>query len=214
MVANRESLLTASAVKLYGRVIRGLSIDVHHARNELGANRFLREQLEADHDSNGDFAPPRLARIYGYSYYGRYMALARPAIFLVHGKGAPASPRAIAVVQPDRAQPGTLAVDPVPGVEQEDSPETPFERAAFLDPKTAGRFNTGPDSVDVSGQAVKCCEFSSDIRVWEYDRGDFSLRLDIESGPLERILIDAEQGSEDAMPYFRGQHTRLRGPGE
>ena len=51
---------------------------------------------------------------------------------------------------------------------------------------------------------MKCCEFSSDIRVWEYDRGDFSLRLDIDSGPLERILIDAELGSDDTMPYFRG----------
>ena len=45
MVATRESLLTASAVKLYGRVITGLNIDVEGARNELGANQFLREQL-------------------------------------------------------------------------------------------------------------------------------------------------------------------------
>ena len=54
MVASRESLLTASAVKLYGRVIAGLSVNVANARNELGANMFLRQQLEA--------AEPQLAR--------------------------------------------------------------------------------------------------------------------------------------------------------
>jgi hypothetical protein len=213
MVARRESLLTASAVKLYGRVIRGLNIDVDDARNELGANRFLREQLEADSDSDGKYAPPRLARIYGFSYFGRYTALSRPAIFLIHGKGHPAAPRATAVVQNVEEQPGTLAIDPKPGPEAEDKPELPFERADFRDPDTSARYATGPNSVDFSGQAVKCCEFSSDIRVWEYDRGDFSLRLDIDSGPLERILIDREEAG-DEMPYFRGAKTRLRTPGD
>ena len=46
MVATRESLLTASAVKLYGGVIPASAIDVANARDELGGNRFLREQLE------------------------------------------------------------------------------------------------------------------------------------------------------------------------
>ena len=73
MVASRESLLTASAVKLYGRVIAGLSVNVANARNELGANMFLRQQLEA--------AEPQLARIYGFSYHGSYTALSRPPSF-------------------------------------------------------------------------------------------------------------------------------------
>jgi hypothetical protein len=193
MVATRESLLTPFAVKLYGREIRGLAVDVEGARDELGANRFLREQLAAG-------VQPRLARIYGFSYFGRYTPLSRPAIFLVHGEGVPASPRAPIVAQRRAEEDGRLAIDPLPG-------------EGANDPKTTARFSTGPNSVDISGQAVKCCEFSSDLQVWEYDRGDFSLRLDIDSGPLERILIDAEQGADDTMPYFRGQHTRMRGPG-
>ena len=159
MVASRESLLTASAVKLYGRVIAGLSVNVANARNELGANMFLRQQLEA--------AEPQLARIYGFSYHGSYSALSRPTIFLVHGGGEPAS-----VGHPD-----------------------------------------APQSIDLTGKAYNCCDFAADIMVWEYDRGDFSLRLDIDSGPLERILIDAEERSE-APAYFRESKTRLRGPGE
>ena len=208
MVATRESLLTASAVKLYGRVIFGLTVNVEDARNELGANQFLRQQLAAG-------AQPRLARIYGFSYFGRYTALARPAIFLVHGRGNLASPRAPSVAQSEQDarenRAGRTGIDPAPGAEPEENLNIPPDTTP---PNDLARFNPGPNSVDFSGQAQKCCEFSSDMRVWEYDRGDFSLRLDIDSGPLERILIDAELGSDDTMPYFRGQHTRLRGPGE
>lgn len=159
MVASRESLLTASAVKLYGRVIAGLSVNVANARDELGANRFLREQLEA--------GEPQLARIYGFSYHGSYSALSRPAIFLVHGDGVPAN----------------------------------------------GGASSTHQALDLTGKAYDCCEFADGIMVWEYDRGDFSLRLDIDSGPLERILIDAEERSEGPA-YFRESKTRLRGPGE
>ena len=159
MVATRESLLTPSAIKLYGRIIDGLSVNVAKARNELGGNKFLREQLERPKDE----PQPGLARIYGYSYFGRYTALARPAVFLVHGVGEPAPPAA-----------------------------------------------PGPNTVDTSGQAFDCGLFSSDMMVWEYDRGDFSLRLDIDSGPLEQILIEVEEELDD-MPYFRGAHTRFRG---
>jgi hypothetical protein len=184
-----------------------LNIDVENARNELGANKFLRGQLDQKVD-------PRLARIYGYSYFGRYTALARPSIFLVHGRGEPVYPRAVSVVQtvPDVAAntPGKFTIDPPPGPEPSEDPKiapnsTPRDDLA--------RFNPAAVSVDVSGQAVDCCEFSSDIRVWEYDRGDFSLRLDVDSGPLERILIDRDEGGEE-MPYFRSSRTRLRGPND
>jgi hypothetical protein len=156
MVAKGESLLTPSAIKLYGRIIDGLTINV--ALDELGGNKFLLQQLKPPSGP-----PSALARIYGYSYLGRYTALARPAIFLVHGDGEPALPAA---------------------------PES--------------------TSVDKSGQAFTCGDFSSDIKVWEYDRGDFSLRLDIDIGPLEQILIEVEEEPDD-MPYFRGAHTRFRG---
>src|SRR4051794_6731392 len=88
MVSTGETLLSASAVKLYGRVIKGLSIDISEARSELGANGFLRSQL--DPAENAD-ALPNLARIYGFSHGGRFTPLSRPAILLVHGAGEDAS---------------------------------------------------------------------------------------------------------------------------
>ena len=190
MVSKGETLLSPSSVKLYGRVVKGLTISLDDARDELGNNRFLRNQL--DRDLNDEFEPV-LARIYGYSYLGQYQPLKTASLFLVHGEGDLAAPLA-AIVDSN----GKFGIDTDPDGE----------------PGAAkARLATASSSVDASGVAAKNWEFSSDIRVWEYDRADFSLRLDVESGPLERILLGREEGG-DEMPYFRGQRTRLRGPGE
>lgn len=52
--------------------------------------------------------------------------------------------------------------------------------------------------VDTSGVIARDWEFAStvggdgaDLRYWEYDKGDFSIRLDIETGPFEQILLEA-----------------------
>lgn len=157
MVSKGETLLSPSSVKLYGRVVKGLTISLEDARDELGNNKFLRSQL--DPGLNEEFEPV-LARIYGYSYLGQYQPLNAASLFLVHGEG---------------------------------------ELAA--------------SSVDASGVAAKSWEFSSDIRVWEYDRADFSLRLDVDSGSLERILL-SKQAEGTELPYFRGRYTRSGGSEE
>jgi hypothetical protein len=58
-----------------------------------------------------------------------------------------------------------------------------------------------PSTVDQSGVTGREWDFSgpldpskpanSDIFYWEYEKGDFSLRLDTEAGPLEQILLVA-----------------------
>jgi uncharacterized protein YjbI with pentapeptide repeats len=60
---------------------------------------------------------------------------------------------------------------------------------------------TQPSTVDQSGVTGRDWDFSgpldpakpavSDIFYWEYEKGDFSLRLDTEAGPLEQILLVA-----------------------
>lgn len=150
-MATDETLLTASSVKLFGRLVAGITLTPAEG-DGLGGNKFLRQQLTAD---------AKLARIYGFSHLGRYTALSRATLMLVHGVG-------------QKVNDGTLAG---------------------------------------AAEAYGAGALAGDIMVWEYDRADFSLRLDVESGPLERILIEAE-GDEGQMPYFRGSKTRLRGPGE
>jgi hypothetical protein len=64
--------------------------------------------------------------------------------------------------------------------------------------------------VDQSGVAAKNWEFSSDVRAWEYDKGDFSMRLDIETGPFDQILLEAMLRPEASQTYASGAEARLR----
>lgn len=57
----------------------------------------------------------------------------------------------------------------------------------------------GPESIDQTGEARVCCDVASDLLMWEYDKGDFSLRLDIFAGTFEDILLEAEVDAQMQM---------------
>lgn len=71
------------------------------------------------------------------------------------------------------------------------------------------RVERAPSDVDRTGVARTGASFSEDIRVWSYDKGDFSIRLDPETGPLEQILLQTELRSERI--HYAGDRVRLRG---
>jgi hypothetical protein len=105
---------------------------------------------------------PNFARIYAFSFEGAIYTLPRPSMFLVHGAGAGVDITAIA-------------------------------GQAGPNPMSTGRTNT-----DVSGVVAREWEFAapggganSDLRYWEYEKGDFSIRLDSEAGQFEQILLAA-----------------------
>jgi hypothetical protein len=52
------------------------------------------------------------------------------------------------------------------------------------------RASRAPADADRTGVASTPSSFSEDIRVWAYDKGDFSMRLEPDSGPLEQILLE------------------------
>jgi hypothetical protein len=58
-------------------------------------------------------------------------------------------------------------------------------------------------TLDTAGVLAKEWEFSdsdaADVRVWEYDKGDFSMRLDIETGQFEQILLAAVMRSGSSL---------------
>ncbi len=122
-----ETLMTPSSIRLFGRIVDGLTLDPKKIGGALGANKLLHQQLSAP-----DAA---LARIYGFSFEGHQYDLPKPALFLVHGKGKPV-------------------------------------------PKSGEGADTATKTPD-------------GLRVWEYDKADFSLRLDVTSGSLEQILLEA-----------------------
>ncbi len=131
-----ETLLSASKIVLIGFQIDDLKIQKNSANDPAkasGNNHFLADQL--NNGANAGFA-----RIYGYSYAGKYCELEVPTILLVHGAGKK------------------------------------------LDNKTAAS----------TAMAAQDFNFSSDLRTWNYDQADFSIRLDMSSGPLSQLLLDPE----------------------
>jgi hypothetical protein len=148
-----ENLLSPTNITLFGRVF---PLAVAGIPATLGANQFLRDQLQAD--------GAQFARIYAISYEGTFHHLSRPAVFLVHGPGTEIHG---AGLEPRGAHEGGLTDDSgliAKGFR--------FERSAEGAPNAIG-----------PGQSV---------RYWEYDKGDFTLRLDIASGTFEDVLLDAE----------------------
>ena len=84
---------------------------------------------------------PASARVYGFSYEGRYHKLPKPYVFMVHGPGR-------------------------------------------------SRLENRPASVTNWGVDLKDFQFPDDMRVWEMDKEDMTLRIDIVSGFLSDILLD------------------------
>ncbi len=133
-----ETLLDASKIVLFGFVMDDMEhkiLDGAELKSNAstGNNHFLSDQL-----ANGK--ETRFARIYGYSYVGKYYELEVPTIFLVHGDGAKAK-------------------------------------------------NLKSENTQIAAQDF---DFSSDLMCWAYDQADFSLRLDMSSGPLSQLLLDPE----------------------
>jgi hypothetical protein len=73
------------------------------------------------------------------------------------------------------------------------------------------RVSRAPASADLTGVAGRTSSFSEDMKVWSYDKGDFSLRMDIETGPFEEILLEAELAAEEMQGYYSGQRVRASG---
>jgi uncharacterized membrane protein YgcG len=149
----QETLLSASAVFLYGRLVGDLQLapDKNGWKQRKGANLFLQRQIEAPLAG--------FARIYAFSFEGQIYDMAVPSLFLVHGSG--------------------LDVD---APEPEDQS---YQRLA----RSAGR-------ATATGVGRQTGTFSMDVKVWVYDKSDFSMRLDVETGTLEDILLAAELDEE------------------
>ena len=109
-----------------------------------GQNRQLSDQ----------FVGAGFAKIYGYSYEGRYYDLACPTLFMVQGKGEQITKKG------------------------QDAAASNEARA--------------PRKPSLIGLSVADFQFSDEMRVWSYDKADFSIRMDVSTGPLEDILLEAE----------------------
>ncbi|MDQ2635115.1 MAG: hypothetical protein M3Y43_00525 [Pseudomonadota bacterium] len=58
------------------------------------------------------------------------------------------------------------------------------------------RLARSPGRISRTGLGRQSGSFSMDMKVWVYDKGDFSMRFDVETGTLEHILLDMELDEE------------------
>jgi hypothetical protein len=71
-------------------------------------------------------------------------------------------------------------------------------------PSPVGNVAVGPGRIDEIGVAYQYGSFAPDTKVWAYDKTDYSVRLDIASGPLDEILLGAELLDDDGDFHFGG----------
>jgi hypothetical protein len=95
-------------------------------------------------------------------------------------------------------------------------------------PEQGSRAPTDPSR---TGVAAAEFQFSNDMRVWSYDKADFTVRMDVETGMLEQVLLDAYFGGDEGafvsgskvsgskvsgskVSGSKVRGSKLRGPGD
>jgi hypothetical protein len=184
-MANFETLLSPSNILLYGRVLGDVTFN------------FQAPPVNLPSPDKGE-PPPRLG---GNNFLQGQLAapagvpelapkLARIYGFSYEGHYYDLPKPAIFLVHGD----GVDAEGPFPG-------SSTAQR----------RVSRAPTNVDRTGTAGQTGSYAEDMKVWSYDKGDFSIRLDVETGPFDQILLDAFLG-QDALPsYFGGAQARISG---
>ncbi len=64
-------------------------------------------------------------------------------------------------------------------------------------------------AVEHTGLAASAVEFAPDVRVWAYDKSDLSIRLDIETGTFDQILLEGELRADRTRGSTSGFNVRL-----
>lgn len=65
-----------------------------------------------------------------------------------------------------------------------------------------------PQDLTDTGEAAREWDFAVGMVYWEYDKGDFSMRFDVETGSLEQILLEATLAA-DPFGSYAGASARL-----
>jgi|HubBroStandDraft_5_1064220.scaffolds.fasta_scaffold188335_1 hypothetical protein len=235
-----ETLLTPSSIKLYGRVMNGISLDpssLSQQAGNLGANKFLRNQLTNN--------TPQTFIVTGVTNNGSPTVIVgvgnmEPELLyslVVSNANIPISDQTGGTTIPANTTVQAVAIDytnstnGIPSgikltlsadaiadnpkgvnlVLQVSFPPTiariysfSFEGAYYQLPRPALFLVHGlgtpvgnwvvPSTMDQGGVVGREWDFSgnafpTDLVYWEYEKGDFSLRLDLDAGPFEQILL-------------------------
>jgi hypothetical protein len=225
-----ETLLTASSIKLYGRVLYDLLYNYDPNTVVEGFNNFLQSQLSTGQvqlsvigttqANNATVNVSSSSSVVGLAPGMTVSATSGSnAVFAnstaINAVSATSFSVANASSVLQSASPVTITATGVPSraAPQQNAQFAriyafSFEGAIYSLPRpcillvhgTGIRINANQNrsTMDQAGVAAREWEFSAeapdskgnpDFRYWEYEKGDFSIRLDAEAGPLEQILL-------------------------
>jgi hypothetical protein len=68
--------------------------------------------------------------------------------------------------------------------------------------QTNAQLTRAPREPSISGVGAADFGIADDIRVWSYDKADYTIRMDVETGMFEQVLLDACLGEDG--PYVSG----------
>jgi hypothetical protein len=63
----------------------------------------------------------------------------------------------------------------------------------------------------LSGVVAADFEFADDVRVWSYDKADYTIRMDVETGMFEDVLLDILGGGGPGVSGARVSGARVSG---
>lgn len=186
-----ESLLSDSTIYLFGRVMSDIMLDPNRSKPDVYRIRRAGQAVPPDlarrspnHLLADQLLSPdaAIARIYAFSFQNEYFELVRPALFVVNG-------------------PGDL---PLWSDGDDRQTEKPLDDG-IVERGDERKQREYAFPLGLTGLAQMNENLATDgLRVWAYDRDDYSLRLDIMTGTFDRILIEHEFAEEGLQGFVRG----------
>ncbi|MDJ0945096.1 MAG: hypothetical protein QNJ30_16630 [Kiloniellales bacterium] len=190
-----ETLLSPTNVLLYGRELQELKIDqakLPDLRKPAAKSSQQEGCMGSDPPPPPPPQPPRLGdnNFLEAQLRAEGARLARIYAFSYEGHYYDLARPALFLVH----GPGSDPEAPRP------SPDLPYSR-----------LDRAPADADRTGVASQDRSFSDDMRVWSYDKGDHSIRLDPDAGTFEEILLECELRTDGLKGHFSGKMARATG---
>jgi hypothetical protein len=181
---SQETLLSQSTIWLFGRRLDDIRIRVNVYQNQMPQNDDDAETANMPRRRGGNnFLLEQLNRREDDPGLARIYAFSFEANFF------------------DLQRPAIFLVHG-PGMD----PEGPSRRIQGV----LGDVSRTPPDIGRTGLGTQTGSFASGIRVWAYDRNDFTIRLDADTGTFDALLLETELGDAAAFGQA-GAHVRSAG---